>query len=311
MSWLKRNSFLGALILATTMIVGLESWLLWQTRLDASRALTGLDQKKREREDLQQRLPQPTAETARMLADEFAGTSAKLLDARAAISKRAGRTATPTPVKSIDAYFEIARFVETERAAARRLNIAIRSDEHFGFSSHASEGPHVEILSAVLGQRAAVEKLIDALFTAGPVALIGVQRERPVAILQRKSQDQARLGKSVGAKPETHRDEPADFFDPVYSISLRATGKIEANAFRVEFSGQTTALRNYLNALAGSEMPFFVRSVEVEPLADLPKTTIASGASSAPVPIVTNSLSRFRVTIELLESVDEIEGTAR
>jgi hypothetical protein len=311
MSWLKRDPFLSALILAATMIVGFESWLLWQTRLDASRAFTGLDQKKREREDLQQRLPQPTAETARMIAEEFAETSAKLLDARAAISKGTGRTAAPASAKSIDAYFEIARFVETERAAAKRLNIAIRSDEHFGFGSHTSEGPHGEILSAVLGQRVVVEKLIDALFMAGPVALIGVQRERPVTILQRKSQDQTWPQKNVRAKPEARRDEPADFFDPVQSISLRATGKIDANAFRVEFSGQTTALRNYLNALAGSELPFFVRSVEVEALADLPKTTVTPVASSAPVPIVTNSLSRFRVTIELLESVGEIEGIAR
>ena len=311
MNWLKRDRFIGALILATTMIVGGESWLLWQTRGEASRALLSLDQKQREREDLQQRVPQPTAETARMIAEDVAGASAKLVDVRAAISKLAEREIVLASEKSIDAYFEIARFVETERAAAKRLNVAIRPDEHFGFSSHTSEGPDVEILPAVLRQRVAVEKLIDALFTAGPTTLSGVQRERPAAILQRKRQDQARPGRNGRAKPEIRRDEAEDFFDPIQSISLRVQDKIETSAFRVEFSGQTTSLRNYLNALAGLEMPFFVRSVEVEPLTDLPKASLAAGEASAPIPIVTNSLSRFRVTVELPESVGEIEGIAR
>ncbi len=311
MSWFKRDSFLGALILATAVIVGFESWLLWRTRVEVGHVLISLDQKKRERDDLQQRLPPPTAETARLTTEAVAAASAKLLAARAALSNSAGRTAAPASAKSIDAYFEIARFVETERSAAKRLDIAIRPDEHFGFSSHANEGPEASILPTVLGQRVAVEKLIDALFAAGPVALIGVQRERPSAILQSNNLGQGRPEKNIRGKLEARGDEGADFFEPGQSISLRASGKIVASAFRVEFSGQTLALRNYLNALGGSEMPFFVRSVEVEPLADVPKTTIVSGASSAPIPIVTNSLSRFRITVELLESVGEIEAMTR
>lgn len=311
MSWLKRNPFLGVLILATTMIVGFESWLLWRARLDASHALTGLDQKRREREDLQQRLPQPTGETARVITEDLASASAKVSEVRATLSKSADQAAVSASVKSIDAYFEIARFVETERAAAKRLNVAIRSDEHFGFRSHASEGPDVLILPTVLNQCVVAEKLIDALLTSGPSALIAVQRERPVALLQRRNKDDGRLQKNIRAQPETRHEEAADFFDPVQSISLRVPGKIETSAFKVEFSGVTRALRDFVNALAASETPFFVRSVEVEPLADLPRTPIASGASSAPIPVVTNSLSRFRVTIELLESLRETEETAR
>lgn len=311
MTWLKNNLFLGGLIFATTLMVGVEGWLLWRTRGEVSHALISLDEKKRERADLQQRVPPPTGETARMLADDLASAAGRLAGMRAAISKTMALDRASASAKPIDAYFEIARFVETQRAAAKRLAIAIRPDEHFGFSSYASEGPDAQILSTVLHQRVAVEKLIDALFTAGPVALMGVQRERPVAVLSSTTPAGNRREKNVRAKPETRPDVSADFFDPVKSRSLRASGKIETSAFRLEFSGHTVALRNFMNALAGSELPFSVRSLEVEPLADLSRTSTASGISSAAIPIVTNSTSRFRVTVELLAAVGETEGMVR
>lgn len=308
MSWLKKDPFLGAVFFAVMLIVGVEGWLLWRTRLEAVHELTGLEQKKREREELQHRSPPPTDEVARMITADLDSSTARLSEAIAAIPKPADWAAPSGSANPVDAYFEIARFVETARTAAKRLNIAVKSDEHFGFTSYAREGPDAPILPTVLEQRAAVGKLTDALFAAGPAALIAIQRERPVAILQRERPGQAGLKKNVHAKPETRPEEAADFFDPVPSVSLRVPGKIKTSAFKVEFSGATRVLRDFLNALSVSDTPFFVRSVEVEPLTDAPKPSIAAGTISGPVPVVMNSVSRFQVTIELLKSAPEAEG---
>jgi hypothetical protein len=311
MSWLKKDPFLGALFFAVMLIVGAEGWLLWRTRLEAGRALAGLEQKKREREDLQHRSPPPTDEVARMITADLDSATAGLSEAIAAISTPTDWAVPSGAANPVDAYFEIARFVETQRTTAKRQNIAIKSDEHFGFTSYARQGPDAPILPTVLEQRAAVGKLTDALFAAGPAALIAIQRERPVAILQRERVDRTSPEKNVRAKSEERREEAADFFDPIPSVSLRVSGKIKTSAFRVEFSGATQVLRDFLNALSVSETPFFVRSVEVEPLTDAPKPSIGAGTISGPVPVVMNSVSRFQVTIELLKSAQEAEGATR
>ena len=83
------------------------------------------------------------------------------------------------------------------------------------------------------------------------------------------------------------------------ALSVRRPGEVETVAFRVEFSGQTATLRNFLTALAALPQPFLVRSVEVEPL-PVPVAPAApvAGAPEAPVPLVRQNLSRFAVIVE-------------
>ena len=80
-------------------------------------------------------------------------------------------------------------------------------------------------------------------------------------------------------------------------------------AFRLTFTGQTAALRGFMNALAVPEIPLVVRSVEVEPLhTEKPGPATRAGAGNqdgqsppADRAIVADNESRFIVTVELFE----------
>ena len=77
---------------------------------------------------------------------------------------------------------------------------------------------------------------------------------------------------------------------------------MECDAFRLEFTGQTHSLRTFLNSLAVSKQPFFVRCVEAEPLGlGAPAGSSSSPAGGAPVPLVAQNFSRFAVVVEYLE----------
>ena len=91
---------------------------------------------------------------------------------------------------------------------------------------------------------------------------------------------------------------------------LRVPGRLEGDAFRLEFIGQTTALREFLNALAAFKLPVIVRSVEVEPLnAQLPAAASAGPpAAGAPVPLVVQNFSRFVVVVELVRLIEPVEA---
>ena len=48
-------------------------------------------------------------------------------------------------------------------------------------------------------------------------------------------------------------------------VTARVKGFIDTMAFRITFTGQTAALRNFVVRLAEFELPILVREVEVEP----------------------------------------------
>jgi hypothetical protein len=188
------------------------------------------------------------------------------------------------PAKPIDAFFELAGFIEQLRTRAGQAQVVLKPDERFGFATHTNEGPAAEQIAAVHRQRLATQYLVETLLEARPLALLAMRRERPVA----------------GARDS--RDRAEDFFELERPLSLRLPGQVETGAFRLEFTGQTAALRNFLNSLASYRQPVVVRSVEVEPLAAIP--TAGPVAAGAPVPLVRQSLSKFAVTVEFVLLAD-------
>ena len=306
MNGFKRDRILSAVVLSAVLVIGLEGWALWRMRTQAAREIAGLEQKKRERDDLQRKCPRPDRETESAMLRELSDTSDQLAEVRAAVMGTRTEPAETTHEKPIDAYFEIARFVEKDRAAAAQFNVSIRADEHFSFRSHVSEGPAPQFLSAVMKQCVVVENLLDALFACRPSELISVQRERPLpSALPRSDHDGAAV-KGV-AKPASSHDDPADFFEPARSTLLRVPSKLETDAFLLEFSGQTATLRDFMNRLAEAEPSFWVRSVEVEPISKSARSSNASAPSSSPVSIVVPSLSRFRLVVEMIRPLPAIE----
>ncbi|HKB56819.1 MAG TPA: Amuc_1100 family pilus-like protein [Lacunisphaera sp.] len=308
MNWLRRNPIFGAVLLACVTVLAAEAWLLRRDRQLAARAVAALEQKKQERDWLARQSPTLSGENEQAIARDVAQAQQVLIALCSALQGKDGvlLEAAP-PAKSIDAYFDIAAFVEKTRAIATRTQVMIKPDERFGFASHANEGPEADLVPAVFRQRVAGQYLVEALLESRPRALLAVQREHPLTAAQQAQRNRpSASGVAAAIAPTGLAGQPGDFFDLDGQISLRVPGRVESEAFRLEFTGQTPALRALLNSLAAFKLPAIVRSVEVEPLAAGSPAT-AMLATGAPVPLVPQNMSKFSVVVELIEPLPAAE----
>jgi hypothetical protein len=180
--------------------------------------------------------------------------------------------------------------------------VATKPDERFGFATHAHEGPEAGLVPAVFRQRVVLQYIVEALIEARPQSLLAVQRERPLTAAQRMERNQpASPGAPPPGAPGARGGQAEDFLEFNPALSVRMRGQVDSDAFRLAFTGQTAALRTFLNTLAAFKLPVIVRSVEVEPLAT-DAAPVGPGATSppagAPVPLVAQNSSRFAVTVE-------------
>lgn len=271
------------LVLAFLAALGAEVWYLQRVRQQAARAVAALQQKIAERDWLAKQSPAPNPENEQAIAAELVQAARTLADLRAGLKGRdADWLSAPPPAKPLDAFFDIASFVEKARAATGQAKVGFAPDEHFGFATYANEGPAPELVPAVFRQRLLVQRLVDTLIEARPLALLGLRRE-PVAQTQLSAKNLA-----------------ADFFNFDHALSLRQPGQLDTLAFRLEFSGQTSTLRNFLNSLAAFSQPFVVRSVEVEPLPAAGNGAAPASVAGAAVPLVRQNLSKFAVIVEFV-----------
>ncbi len=264
--------------------------MLRESCLSAGRALAALEQKKQERDWLARQSPALSPENEAAIAMDLTSCGRLLAELRVALQGREPTVfAVPPPAKSVDAFFELANFVEKLRTRAARAQVVLKPHERFGFATHTNEGPAVDQLATVHRQQLATQYLVETLLESRPLALLAVRRERPVA-----------------DGPRDSRDRADDFFELDRSLSLRQPGQVESVAFRLEFTGQTAALRNFMNSLATFRQPVGVRSVEVEPLAAAESAASIAQAVTAgsPVPLVRESLSKFAVTVEFVLPID-------
>ncbi len=315
MIWFKRNPILSAVLILLVTAIGTEAWLLLQARQHARHAQIALEQKKQERSWLVRQSPAPSAKSQQAIEAEMTVAKNTIAELRAALKgTEPDWLAKPAPAKSIDAYFDIAAFVDKMRMQAARMQVVIKPDEHFGFATHANEGPEADLLTAVFRQRLILQRLLDEVLTARPRALLAVQREQPLTSAQRRARySPLPAGNSAVTNPAavsaSHRvNVPADFFTPESRLSLERPGVVITEAFRLEFTGQTPALRVLLNSLATFKVPLIVRGVTVELL----NTALLVAADSAslevainvaPVPLVTQNLSKFVVVVECVELI--------
>jgi hypothetical protein len=299
------------------LLLGAATGVWWS--FNRSAAATGnerrLQQAMSRLQDFSRVQPAPTVPVAELIEADKAAATAAVAAMRAQLAgaselARQINGATP-PAQRADAFFDIARFVEAQRAAANAAGIQISPTEAFGFSAFANSGPALEQIPQVHRQRLIADYLLRAAFAARPQRFDGLDRHR--------------TGPAAAGGPR----DGGDYFEINPRITARREGFINTVPLRVRFSGQTSSLRLFLNELARYELPLLVRSVEVEPAADLNKqiTTPAAataGATAAnpvaalfgtasstaanaapavetPVPIVADNYSRFIVTVEYLE----------
>ncbi|MGH8020140.1 MAG: hypothetical protein ACREIA_18045 [Opitutaceae bacterium] len=332
MKLLRSHPFFSAVMVLALIVVAAEIGLMYSGRKQEKELENQLQSRLDEIERLQRQKPAPNQDNLQAARDDFVQNAVVL-----STMLRSLNVGGPDeleyfqgePAKSTDAYFDIAQFVDRMQQAATEAGVSLDADERFGFSAYANVGPETGLIRPVYRQRRIVEYLLRALFSARPRALISVQREEPAPVTTATepaaapASRNARPSPAVGAN--ANGSAPAgggDFFVIDPQVSARTPDYVDTMPFRLTFSGQTAALRGFMNALAAPEIPLVVRSVEVEPgsaegatspstgsprsgppasLFGRPSTAAPAEDAGASIPIVSENDSRFIVTVELFE----------
>jgi hypothetical protein len=308
---LTKHPWFVALLLACAAACFVQGWLIYTARERALRGAVLFEAKRGERDRLARQSPALSEENSRAIAADVAAAEKRLAELRAHLAGKAWLP--PTPARPVDAYFALAVFNEKMRVLAGHAQVALRTEERFGFSTYANEGPAADLVASVHRQRVVMQHLLEVLFEARPKSLAAAVRERPLTEAQwaARHAGTGNVGASdtdASAASSSVRSEgqQVDFFEPDAGLRLRHAGLVDGELYRVEFTGQTQVLRTFLNVLATSPLPLFVRAVEVEP-ADAQASVAEGGAPStaavvaAPLPLVATSFSKFAVVLECVE----------
>jgi hypothetical protein len=322
MASFKTNPVYFSLIGLLGLTVAAAGWGIYDRHSAADKAAAQLARKRGELSALQAVKPFPSEASKAAVEADLRRTEAALAIMRDELKGR-GPVAenlrkTPVPSEPTDVFFNLETFVEKMRQKAQTLEVKVKPDERFGFYTYDRTGPDRDLIPKVFRQRLVAEYLVDALLEARPTELLSLQRERP---LTKAELDAAATGQSRPATASTTQGA-SDFFEIDPRISARVPGFVGATAFRLTFVSETAALRTLLNKLATFELPLVVRGVEVEPIAKsaaaaqpTQANTLSSifgtvTAAAAPVvpaqpkPLVDKVLSKFTVTVELIDLVE-------
>jgi hypothetical protein len=279
MNSIRKSPLFIAALMVCAAIAAAELWYIFD-RWSASRsAAAKLVQRQQELEAMRDVLPPPKRDIATAIeadlerAQRVLGGMKHDLEGRGPTAERI-RNARP-PAARTDAYFDLATFVERMRQLARSNGVELSPEAaRFGFSEYANEAPETERIESVFEQRLIAQYLLEALLTARPQALLAVKREPPLTREEREARDappaEPAEGEDVAEQEEQMEDrwsgeaEGPDYFVVDPRVTVAARGYVNTTAFRLVFTGQTAALRQFLNRLATFDVPVLVREVEVE-----------------------------------------------
>ncbi len=323
MASFKTHPVFYTLITVLGLAAAAGGWGIYDRSSAAGKSAKVVAEKNNELTSLLNTNPAPTQESKAAVEADLRRTQAALAIMREELKGR-GPTAAAlrsavVPAEPTDLFFNIATFVEKTREKATAASVKTKADERFGFSAYANAGPDRELIPQVFRQRQVAEYLLDALIEARPVELVSLQRERPLT-----KADIAAIasGQPVSApRGGGGTQVVSDLFEIDPRITARVAGFVGASAFRLTFTGETGSLRSFLNKLATFELPLVVRSVEVEPIAKTTTTAaapantlssifgtpVASTTTAVPEkakPLVEKPLSKFTVTVELIDLVE-------
>lgn len=321
MASFKSHPLFYSLIAVLGLAAAGSVWGIYDRSSAAKKSANLVAQKRNELNALLGSNPAPSEASKAAVEADLRRTEAALATMREELKGRgpaAEKLRSDTvPSEPTDLFFNIATFVEQTRGKAQAANIKIKADERFGFTAYASAGPERDLIAQVFRQRQIAEYLLDALIEAKPTELVSLQRERPLTKVELEA---IASGQPVpAARASGGSQTPGDLFEIDSRITARVAGFVNASAFRLTFTGETEALRSLLNKLATFELPLVVRSVEVEPIVKA-QTAVPAAASNSlssifgtvgpaaatpeppkPKPLVEKTLSKFTVTVELID----------
>lgn len=276
--WLRQFSFWLALL--TGVALASESAWLEVERRNAHRLTLSWRQRLHQYEEFAKASPARTLQNEQAMVDEILRLQREVMALRMALFPAVDDRADGVkPEGRIGAYFDVAALIVRLRAVAGAADVLVKSNEHFGFAAYAHEAPLDADLARVQEQCVVGETLLKRLFSARPRELLAVKRT-PVSV------------------PSLAVDrQQADHFVLDRGLSLRGEDGWETLAFRIEFSGETSALRRFLEAVAHATELLVVRSVDAAPSGGgvaekVSRKEVATGLVAQP------AISRFTVTVE-------------
>lgn len=259
-----KQAFQSVFAWTVPAVVALALGGLGERAWAAHRARAALRQTEETWRTLAASRPAPTAAATAALDAGLADAAEVLRELRSATARHRDALAdldrAAVPASAADAFFDLARFGERMRSCARQHHVELAPEERFGFAAYAHAGPAAPAIPGIFRQRLLIEHLLEVVFAAEPRDLLLVDRP-PVA-----------------GEPTT------------------APGATEARLFRVGFTGGTAVLRSLLNALATSELPWVVRTIEAGPATAQRNSGQATPGGSEI--LVARELSRFVVSVE-------------
>lgn len=279
MSRRKNPLFVGALTLCGAIALG-EGYLIYERWATGRAATKKLQEREAQLMEMANTIPPPSREVATAIEEDLARAQRALASMQSELKGRGATAerlrAAKVPTARTDAYFDLATYVERMRDLAKKNGVAVRGEaSRFGFASYANEGPEAERIEPVFRQRQVAQYLMESLLEAKPAGLLAVKREPTLTKAERQAREEAMANQAAAiasgqtpdptAIPEVALPEGPDYFQIDPRASKRVLGYVDTEAYRVVFTGQTGALRAFLNRLASFELPVLVCEVEVEP----------------------------------------------
>ena len=286
MSVFRKNPLFATVITVCCLLVAGELALAYERYAASRAAAKRLAERKSNLEGMSQLTPPPTREVAKAIEADLAKAQVALESMQGELKGRGPAAErirnAKIPAARTDAYFDLATFVEKTRELARRHEVEVRPEAaRFGFASFANEGPVQDHIEPVFRQRQIAQYLVETLIEAKPRAILSVRRERTLSKAEREARAAAAAG---GEQPaEILGEDGPDYFTIDPRVSARTAGYIDTIAFKFVFTGQTAALRTFLNRLASFELPVLVREFEVDPATPEEATAQAVQEEAAPV----------------------------
>ena len=194
--------------------------------------------------------------------------------ARLARSEAGLLAEVPVPVSRTEACAALAGMAHRLRELAVARGIAVAPEEGFGFAEFAQAGPEPGRLVEVHRESLVVTAVMRLLIAAEPAEIRMVRRGKEV-----NAADGLAGTGGFGLSPDR---------------SLRVDGLAGSTVVRVEFTGRTGVLRDFLDDLARSEFLPAVRSVEVKPI----QRAAPASANDSDATWVASELMEFAVTLE-------------
>ncbi len=323
MASFKSNPVYCSVLALLGLAVIAAGWGIYNRHAFADRSAAQLIKKHNELLALQAVSPVPSEASKAAVEADLARTQVALATMREELKGRGpvaeGLRKAVVPSGPTEVFFNLETFVEKTRQKAQAAGVKVKPDERFGFYTYDRTGPERELIPQVFRQRQVAEYLMDALVDSRPNELVSLQRERP-----QKSGEQDAVASGRARPTEAGSTQGnTDFFEIDPRISARVPGFVGATAFRLTFISETASLRTLLNKLATFELPLVVRGVEVEAATQATgnaasaaqpnslnsifgttPTPEVSADQSAPKPLVEKVLSKFTVTVELIDLVE-------